>query len=55
MDSKYTVMHEIDKIIVHPQYKRNPLENDLALFHTKVDIEWSFAVGPICLPPFNKK
>lgn len=45
-------MYFIEKIILHENFDRRILYNDIALIHTRKPIQWYNAVGPACLP-FN--
>ncbi|XP_031793751.1 transmembrane protease serine 12 isoform X1 [Sarcophilus harrisii] len=44
---------KIDDIIIHPEYKHNTFENDIALIHLKDPVTYNDFVQPICLPFFN--
>ncbi|TMW46873.1 hypothetical protein DOY81_008047 [Sarcophaga bullata] len=48
---KYAAIYRVSNVIVHPQYSKNPVNNDIAIYVTTTPIEWSRGVGPICLPP----
>uniref|UniRef100_A0A182JJS2 Phenoloxidase-activating factor 2 n=1 Tax=Anopheles atroparvus TaxID=41427 RepID=A0A182JJS2_ANOAO len=37
-------------IIIHPQYVRNPIQNDLAFLVLKTKVEYRQHIQPICLP-----
>lgn len=41
--------YQIDQRIVHPDYRKPSLYNDIALFHLDQDVEFSAYVRPICL------
>ena len=40
----------VDKIIVHPQWKGNTFNNDIALIRLKGMLEYRHEVAPVCLP-----
>ncbi|XP_078012974.1 transmembrane protease serine 12-like [Phascolarctos cinereus] len=44
---------QIDFIIIHPEFKHNTFENDIALIHLKDAVTYNDFVQPICLPFFN--
>ena len=48
---KYAAIYTVSNVIVHPQYSKDPVNNDIAIYVTATPIEWSRGVGPICLPP----
>ncbi|NXL49711.1 TMPSC protease, partial [Podilymbus podiceps] len=48
---KHTVKRKIRSIIVHPEFKRETFENDIALFELNSAVRYSDAIQPICLPP----
>jgi len=53
-ETLYAARYDISQIIVHPNYQSQPeVKNDIALFRTAVDIQFSRGVGPICLPLQN--
>lgn len=41
--------YQIDERIVHPDYQKPSLYNDIALFHLDQDVEFSSYVRPLCL------
>ncbi|XP_047488454.1 trypsin-1-like [Penaeus chinensis] len=43
----------LSQVVVHPQYNRNTLENDIALLKLSSKITWPSdnTVAPVCLPP----
>ncbi|XP_025836328.1 venom serine protease 34-like [Agrilus planipennis] len=49
-DTEYSKLYQADKLKIHPKYNSNTKENDIAIVKTRQSIEFSFAVGPICLP-----
>lgn len=44
------VMHDVKKIIPHPEYRKNSVYNDIALVFTKLPMVFTESVQPICLP-----
>ncbi|OBS58085.1 hypothetical protein A6R68_10802, partial [Neotoma lepida] len=52
--TRYTQWFELNQVIIHPTYELfHPTGGDVALVQLKSPIEFSDAVLPICLPPFN--
>ncbi|PBC25530.1 Plasma kallikrein [Apis cerana cerana] len=53
-ETKATVLHSINKVIIHPNYdvieKDDWQINDIALLKTEKDIKFDDKVGPACLP-----
>ncbi|RWS11937.1 Clotting factor B-like protein [Dinothrombium tinctorium] len=49
-----TVKHEIEKIILHPDYESSFYYNDIALIETEKPLTFNTLVRPVCLP-FNNK
>ncbi|NXU54163.1 TMPSC protease, partial [Turnix velox] len=45
------VKRRIRSIRVHPRFKRETFENDLALFELRYPVRFSGYIQPICLPP----
>ncbi|XP_037959075.1 phenoloxidase-activating factor 2-like [Teleopsis dalmanni] len=43
----------VKEIIVHENYKKGPLHNDIAILITESPFEWAENVRPICLPDSN--
>uniref|UniRef100_A0A182WFT5 Peptidase S1 domain-containing protein n=1 Tax=Anopheles minimus TaxID=112268 RepID=A0A182WFT5_9DIPT len=43
----------VGEIIKHPQYVRNPIENDIALLYLVKDVRYERHIQPICLPQPN--
>eukprot|EP00102_Acyrthosiphon_pisum_P023739 XP_016660949.1 PREDICTED: venom serine protease Bi-VSP-like [Acyrthosiphon pisum] len=41
--------YQIDQRIVHPDFRKPSLYNDIALFHLDQDVEFSSYVRPMCL------
>ncbi|NXG76182.1 TMPSC protease, partial [Baryphthengus martii] len=48
---KHAVKINIKSITVHPQFKKESLENDIALFGLVSKVHYSNFIQPICLPP----
>ncbi|NXJ97472.1 TMPSC protease, partial [Corythaixoides concolor] len=48
---KHTAKRNIRSIIVHPEFKRETFENDIALFELNSAVRYSDFIQPICLPP----
>ncbi|NXC15932.1 TMPSC protease, partial [Corythaeola cristata] len=48
---KHTAKRYIRSIIVHPEFKRETFENDIALFELNSAVRYSAFIQPICLPP----
>ncbi|XP_009081510.1 PREDICTED: transmembrane protease serine 12-like, partial [Acanthisitta chloris] len=44
------VKRKIKKIIVHPKFRRETFENDLAMFELRSAVRSSHYIQPICLP-----
>ncbi|XP_027700122.1 transmembrane protease serine 12-like [Vombatus ursinus] len=44
---------QIDFIVIHPEFKHNTFENDIALIHLKNPVTYNDFVQPICLPFFD--
>ncbi|XP_036616678.1 transmembrane protease serine 12-like [Trichosurus vulpecula] len=44
---------KIDIIIIHPEFKPNTFENDIALIHLKAPLTYNDFIQPICLPFLN--
>ncbi|XP_074082026.1 transmembrane protease serine 12-like [Macrotis lagotis] len=44
---------KIDDIIIHPEFKYDTFENDIALIHLKTPVNYNDYIQPICLPFFN--
>lgn len=44
---------KIDSIIIHPEFKQDTFENDIALIHLKDPVTYNDFIQPICLPFFN--
>ncbi|XP_068948653.1 transmembrane protease serine 12-like [Petaurus breviceps papuanus] len=44
---------KIDNIIIHPEFKQDTFENDIALIHLKDPVTYNDFIQPICLPFFN--
>uniref|UniRef100_A0A8C3KPZ6 Peptidase S1 domain-containing protein n=1 Tax=Calidris pygmaea TaxID=425635 RepID=A0A8C3KPZ6_9CHAR len=49
--SRHTVKRKIRSITVHPEFKRETFENDIALFALGYAVRYSGHIQPICLPP----
>ncbi|NXA27710.1 TMPSC protease, partial [Ibidorhyncha struthersii] len=49
--SKQTAKRNIRSITVHPEFKRETFENDIALFELGSAVRYSDYIQPICLPP----
>uniref|UniRef100_A0A8C3KQU6 Peptidase S1 domain-containing protein n=1 Tax=Calidris pygmaea TaxID=425635 RepID=A0A8C3KQU6_9CHAR len=47
----HTVKRKIRSITVHPEFKRETFENDIALFALGYAVRYSGHIQPICLPP----
>ncbi|NXR26770.1 TMPSC protease, partial [Cinclus mexicanus] len=47
----YTARRRIRRIMVHSQFKRETLENDVAMFELKSAVRYSLSIQPMCLPP----
>jgi len=50
--SPYQKTHKIKRIIIHPQWDSNTIDNDIALIELTKEISYNSKVGPVCLP-FN--
>uniref|UniRef100_A0A8C3KRA7 Peptidase S1 domain-containing protein n=1 Tax=Calidris pygmaea TaxID=425635 RepID=A0A8C3KRA7_9CHAR len=48
---RHTVKRKIRSITVHPEFKRETFENDIALFALGYAVRYSGHIQPICLPP----
>uniref|UniRef100_A0A672V9K2 Peptidase S1 domain-containing protein n=1 Tax=Strigops habroptila TaxID=2489341 RepID=A0A672V9K2_STRHB len=48
--SGHTTRRYIRSITVHPEFKRDTFENDIALFELNSAVRYSIYVQPICLP-----
>uniref|UniRef100_A0A336MVR4 CSON006686 protein n=1 Tax=Culicoides sonorensis TaxID=179676 RepID=A0A336MVR4_CULSO len=48
--SAYTQTHQLEKIIIHPEYETTEQDNDIALVRVSRDIIFSRGSGPACLP-----
>ncbi|KFV04590.1 Transmembrane protease serine 12, partial [Tauraco erythrolophus] len=48
---KHTARRYIRSITVHPDFKRETFENDIALFELDAAVRYSDYIQPICLPP----
>uniref|UniRef100_A0A8B9J107 Peptidase S1 domain-containing protein n=1 Tax=Amazona collaria TaxID=241587 RepID=A0A8B9J107_9PSIT len=48
--SAHTTRRHIRGIVVHPEFKRDTFENDLALVELSSALRYSSAIQPICLP-----
>ncbi|KGL91817.1 Transmembrane protease serine 12, partial [Charadrius vociferus] len=48
---KHTAKRKIRSITVHPKFKRETFENDIALFELGSAVRYSDYIQPICLPP----
>ncbi len=44
------VIRKVKRIIVHPKYQPNTLENDLALIELDGSVQFERHIQPICLP-----
>ncbi|NXP05802.1 TMPSC protease, partial [Thinocorus orbignyianus] len=49
--SRHTVKRKIRSITVHPGFKKETFENDIALFVLGSTVRFSSHIQPICLPP----
>ncbi|XP_045472090.1 venom serine protease 34-like [Harmonia axyridis] len=49
-DTPYSKNYDLDKFIINPDWDAKKQKNDIALLKTKLDIEFSVYVGPVCLP-----
>lgn len=51
-ETPYAEQYRIQSIINHPGYSASAtnLVNDIAILITRIPIQWSRGVGPICLP-----
>ncbi|XP_058461900.1 venom serine protease-like [Malaya genurostris] len=52
LDTPYSQLYDLERIIVHENYGQSTRDNDIALLRTSKDMEWNRGVGPVCLP-FN--
>jgi len=50
--SPYQRTHQIEQIIIHPQWDSTTVDNDIALIKLTTEISYNSKVGPVCLP-FN--
>ncbi|NXW41341.1 TMPSC protease, partial [Nyctiprogne leucopyga] len=48
---KHTARRYIRSITVHPEFKRETFENDIALFELESAVRYSDYIQPVCLPP----
>ncbi|KFW02388.1 Transmembrane protease serine 12, partial [Eurypyga helias] len=48
---KHAVTRSIRSITVHPEFKRETFENDIARFELAPAVRYSDYIQPICLPP----
>ncbi|NXE81796.1 TMPSC protease, partial [Cochlearius cochlearius] len=48
---KHAAKRNIKSITVHPEFKRETFENDIALFELDSAVRYSDYIQPICLPP----
>ncbi|KFQ67334.1 Transmembrane protease serine 12, partial [Phaethon lepturus] len=48
---EHTAKRNIRSITVHPEFKRETFENDIALFELDSAVRYSDYIQPICLPP----
>ncbi|NXK85170.1 TMPSC protease, partial [Amazona guildingii] len=48
--SAHTTRRHLRGIVVHPEFKRDTFENDLALVELSSALRYSSAIQPICLP-----
>nr|XP_003700801.1 PREDICTED: venom serine protease 34-like [Megachile rotundata] len=49
-DTNATVLHRLRSITIHPDYRKNPDVNDIAIVKAELEIKFSNQVGPACLP-----
>ncbi|XP_064899747.1 transmembrane protease serine 12 isoform X2 [Columba livia] len=49
--SKHAVKRRIRSITVHPEFKRETFENDIAVFELSYAVRFSDYIQPICFPP----
>ncbi|NXN34733.1 TMPSC protease, partial [Rhinoptilus africanus] len=50
-NGRHAVKRKIRSITVHPEFKRETFENDIALFELGYAVRYSGYIQPICLPP----
>ncbi|KFZ46426.1 Transmembrane protease serine 12, partial [Antrostomus carolinensis] len=48
---EHTAKRNIKSITVHPEFKRETFENDIALFELESAVRYSDYIQPVCLPP----
>ncbi|XP_068102689.1 polyserase-2-like [Hyperolius riggenbachi] len=49
--SPHESIHTIKRVLIHPDYRTRPAENDLALVEINYGVAFSDYILPICLPP----
>lgn len=49
-DTPYANIYRIARVLMHPLYKGNGAEHDIAIVNTFDDVEFNDGVSPICLP-----
>ncbi len=44
-----TMMLQVDKIIIHPDFNADDLKNDIAIIRLSTDVSFNIHIHPICL------
>lgn len=51
-DTDYSQLYTISQMFIHENYNKTIDTNDIGILKTTKDIQYSRAVGPVCLPFF---
>uniref|UniRef100_A0AB38ZES6 Venom S1 protease 46 n=1 Tax=Oncocephalus sp. TaxID=2944721 RepID=A0AB38ZES6_9HEMI len=54
-ETKATQIIDVKKVIDHPNYKENTVENDITILVLKESIKFNNLVGPVCMPSSTSK